>query len=153
MNLLRRSLWLFCCGYLSIASAAQVSDDLLASDILMYINQFRVRHGRAPLRMNPILTQEASQHSVDMAQHRVGFGHDGFKQRIDHLHHKLSETKDGAENVAYNYKTAKIVAEGWIHSPGHRRNILGHYDLTGIGIARDKEGRPYFTQMFLKGHA
>lgn len=124
--------------------------EISAEDILIYINQFRVQKGLPKLQMNPFLSQEAKQHSADMATHRMAFGHEGFTQRMSHLQKKIQSAQGGAENVAYNYKTAKIVAEGWINSPGHRRNILGHYNQTGIGIVRDKSGRPYFTQLFLK---
>ena len=137
----------------SILNARAVSSsktDISAKDILIYINQFRVQKGLPKLQMNPLLSQEAEQHSADMATHRMAFGHEGFAQRIAHLQKKIQTAQGGAENVAYNYKTAKIVAEGWIKSPGHRRNILGHYNQTGIGIVRDKSGRPYFTQLFLK---
>ncbi len=131
-------------------NALPFKKDVLAEDILVYINQFRVRQGLPKLHMHPLLTQEAAQHSADMAEHRVAFGHDGFAQRIAHLQKKIQTAQGGAENVAYNYKTAKIVAEGWIKSPGHRRNILGRYNQTGIGIVRDKSGKLYFTQLFLK---
>lgn len=139
--------------FLSMVTATHaqpVQKDVLAEDILVYINQFRVRQGLPRLRMNPLLTQEAAQHSADMATHKVAFGHDGFEERIAHLKNKIQTAQGGAENVAYNYKTAKIVAEGWINSPGHRRNILGHYTQTGIGIVRDESGKLYFTQLFLK---
>ncbi len=151
--MLRRSTFIITlCFFLvgGAASALPTSQDTFAEDILVYINQFRVRHGLPKLQMNPLLSQEALQHSADMAAHRVAFGHDGFSQRMDHLHKKMQTAQNGAENVAYNYHTAKIVAEGWIKSPGHRRNILGHYNQTGIGIVRDASGKPYFTQIFLK---
>ena len=126
-----------------------VSKDL-PEDILVFINQFRLSHGLSKLQMNPLLIKEATQHSSDMAMHRVAFGHDGFAQRIKYLQQHIKTAQGGAENVAYNYKTAKIVAEGWISSPGHRRNILGSYNQTGIGIVKDKYGKLYFTQIFLK---
>jgi uncharacterized protein YkwD len=139
-----------CVSMVTAANAAPLKKEVLAEDILVYINQFRVRQGLSKLHMNPLLIQEAAQHSADMAEHRVAFGHDGFAQRIAHLQKKIQTAQGGAENVAYNYNTAKIVAEGWIKSPGHRRNILGHYNETGIGIVRDKSGKLYFTQLFLK---
>lgn len=139
-----------CLNMVTAVQAVPLQKDVLAEDILVYINQFRVRKGLSKLQMNPLLIQEAAQHSADMAEHRVAFGHDGFEQRIAHLQKKIQTAQGGAENVAYNYKTAKIVAEGWIKSPGHRRNILGHYNQTGIGIVRDKAGKLYFTQLFLK---
>lgn len=146
-----RLLCMMWCVYVSVVHAGDLlKKDTMAADILVYINQFRIEHGLSKLHMNPVLSQEATSHSVDMAKHRVGFGHDGFSQRMAHLHQSIQTAQSGAENVAFNYKTAKIVAEGWIHSSGHRRNILGHYDQTGIGIARDASGRPYFTQLFLK---
>ncbi len=37
---------------------------------------------------------------------------------------------------------------GWLRSPGHRENIEGAYDLTGIGVARSRQGVYYFTQLF-----
>ncbi len=137
--------------FFTMCSFAYADDNQMASEILVYINQYRVQHGLSKLVMNPILAREAMVHSLDMAKHVVPFGHDGFMQRMQDLHQKIPNSLSGAENVAYNFKSAKIVADGWIHSSGHRHNIMGHYNLTGIAIARDNQGRPYFTQMFLKG--
>lgn len=139
------------CLWLNMVAAGNVfsANNILPEDILAYINQFRLHKGLPELQMNPILNAEAAQHSADMASHRVAFGHDGFANRMKHLQKKIRTAQSGAENVAYNYHSAKIVAEGWIHSPGHRRNILGHYNQTGIGIVYDKLGRPYYTQLFL----
>lgn len=131
---------------------AAPDDQRLASEILVYINQYRVQHGLSKLVMNRVLSNEATRHSADMARHVVPFGHDGFGQRIEHLHEQIPASLSGAENVAYNYKTAKIVVDGWINSPGHRQNLMGHYNLTGIGIARDNMGKPYYTQMFLRAN-
>ncbi len=48
---------------------------------------------------------------------------------------------------------AEIVVKQWLLSPGHRQNIRGNYNLTGIGVARDERGRPYYTQMFVRTKA
>lgn len=129
---------------------ASDANDHMADEILSYINQYRLQHGLPRLTMNSVLSQEATQHSHDMAIHAMPFGHNGFSTRMNRLHQRLPQSSSGAENVAYNYKTAKIVAEGWINSPGHRQNIVGHYNLTGIGIARDSMGKLYYTQLFLR---
>lgn len=126
------------------------AQDPLIASVFQYVNQYRAQHGLSALILNPVLSQEATQHSQDMAAHRLPVGHDGFDQRMKHVLAKLEGVSSGAENVAYRYPTAKIVVDGWMHSPGHRRNILGHYTLTGIGVARDEKGHPYYTQMFLK---
>ncbi|STX51983.1 putative transporter [Legionella busanensis] len=122
----------------------------MQQDILFYINQYRIKHGLSPLKLNEVISAEATQHSKAMAAHQVPFGHQGFSTRIEHLYSAIKNAHGGAENVAYNYKTAKIVASEWIKSPGHRRNIIGNYNLTGIGIAYDNKGKIYYTQLFLR---
>ena len=120
----------------------------MTDEILNRINQYRSQHGRSTLHLNSTMSGAAQRHSQDMAMHIATVGHTGFEQRMKHIRTKISGTTSGAENVAYRYNTAKIVVEGWIHSPGHRRNILGNYTLTGIGIARDRAGDYYYTQLF-----
>jgi uncharacterized protein YkwD len=55
-----------------------------------------------------------------------------------------------AENVAFGSSTAKEVVDGWLNSPGHKKNIEGNYKLTGIGVARDQQAKLYFTQIFAR---
>lgn len=135
------------CSFSFVAQAGNNYD--LATEILVYINQYRVQHGLSELVMNNELITQATRHSLDMANHAVPFGHDGFNRRIGYLYRSIPNATAGAENVAYNYKTAKSVVDGWISSRGHRKNILGKYNLTGIGLAQDKQGKYYYTQIFL----
>jgi hypothetical protein len=40
--------------------------------------------------------------------------------------------------------------EGWLKSPGHRRNLLDHQATqSGVGVALRSEGTYFFTQIFL----
>jgi uncharacterized protein YkwD len=126
------------------------SDANLQDEILHYINQYRIKHHLSQLKTNDLITLEATKHSQEMAQHQIPFGHQKFQQRMARLMKQIDNARGGAENVAFNYKTAKIVVNGWLNSPGHRHNIRGNYNLTGIGIARDKQGRIYYTQLFLR---
>lgn len=130
--------------------AAKPSAMQMQQDIVSYLNQYRVKHGLRPLIINQAITTEATLHSQEMAKHQIPFGHDGFSKRIAHLYQVIKQANGGAENVAYNYKTAKIVAEGWLKSPGHRKNIMGNYHLTGVGIAYDEKGKIYYTQLFIR---
>jgi uncharacterized protein YkwD len=50
--------------------------------------------------------------------------------------------------VASGQMTAREVVNGWLKSPGHKKNIEGNFVLTGIGYARSKKGDIYFTQIF-----
>ena len=102
--------------------------------------------------MNDAATNQAYQHSKNMATGKAGFGHAGFDQRIQAIKNAMGTTymAASAENVAYGQLSAQAVVKGWLNSSGHRRNIEGNYNLTGIGVAKDREGIIYFTQIFLK---
>lgn len=126
------------------------STDAIAAEVLVYINQYRASHGLPKLVMNEAANREARRHSQEMANHAMPFGHGGFNQRMKHIYHSIADADGGAENVAYNYKTARIVVDGWIKSPGHQRNIVGRYNMTGIGIVRDGAGKLYYTQLFVR---
>lgn len=44
---------------------------------------------------------------------------------------------------------ASLVVDGWMNSPGHRRNILdGSYGKEGIGVAVSADEKVYVTQNF-----
>jgi uncharacterized protein YkwD len=121
-----------------------------AQTILADINAYRVEHELPQLKMNDVLTREAVKHSREMAQNIIPFGHEGFGVRAHHITEQFKHIKSIAENVAYTDLANRSVVKLWLNSPGHRKNIEGNYNLTGIGIASDKTGRVYVTQIFLK---
>lgn len=126
------------------------SDANMQKEILYHINKYRIMHAMSMLKMNNIITREATIHSREMAQHKLPFGHLKYEQRMGRLFKAIKHSNGGAENVAFNYKNAEIVVREWLKSPGHRQNIRGNYNLTGIGIARDEHGKIYYTQMFVR---
>ncbi len=151
----RLSLVVVCIIGLSISGNAQHIihqaryTNITASDVLYYVNQFRHKKRLPPLTMNNYIAAEAERHSRDMASGRTAFGHGGFDGRMHRIMNKFAPSGSGAENVAYGNVSAEAVVNMWIHSPGHRRNMLGNYNLTGIGIASGRGGTLYFTQIFL----
>ncbi|WP_220399556.1 CAP domain-containing protein [Filimonas effusa] len=123
----------------------------MENDILKEVNAYRKKTGRSPLQMMDAASAQAAIHSRDMASGKTKFGHDGFESRITAIRKQATGTINAAaENVAYGELTAEKVVDGWLHSPGHKRNIEGDYNLTGIGVAKDKNGVIYFTQIFLR---
>jgi len=53
------------------------------------------------------------------------------------------------ENVAFGQANAAKVVDSWMHSPGHRTNILNAtFTEMGAGYAVDRSGRPYYVQVF-----
>jgi len=121
--------------------------DAFETEILQYVNDDRREHGLVPLQMNAMESDLAMKHSKDMAVGKVKFGHDGFNTRAKAIQKTLGSTEVG-ENVASGPMSAREVVDGWLNSPGHKKNIEGNFTLTGIGYARDKKGDIYFTQIF-----
>ena len=117
--------------------------------VLSEINKHRKSIGLGELKMNKYIRKIARQHSKNMASKKVRFGHGGFYKRIKKIKKKIGDGSS-AENVAYGAKTAKEVVEDWLDSSGHKRNIEGNYNQSGIGIAKNKYGVYYYTHIFYK---
>lgn len=122
----------------------------LEDDILVLINKHRKSKGLPALTNNLVIEAEARRHSMAMATKRIAFGHEGFNIRSKIVTSKVPGTNAVAENVAFGSSTAKEVVDGWLKSPGHKKNIEGNYKLTGIGVARDQQSQLYFTQIFAR---
>jgi uncharacterized protein YkwD len=123
--------------------------DNLVEDVLSFTNKFRKSKKLAPLEMQEELNAIAQKHTEDMARGRVGFGHSGFDTREVRARKYFPDATHFAENVAYGSHNGKDVVEGWKSSSGHRRNMLGPYKYIGIGVARDRRGVLYYTQIFI----
>jgi len=121
----------------------------LAAEVLKYVNEHRATKGLAPLKMVEVISQAAEKHSRNMAGGRLPFGHDGFDERMNGLVKQLRPANSWAENVAYSNDDARDVVNMWLHSPGHKKNIEGKFNITGIGIAVSPGGDYYYTQIFV----
>jgi len=114
------------------------------------INQYRASKKLPPLSVDPRISQQARIHSENMASGKVKFSHDGFDGRVKAI---TIPYQSVAENVAYNMGYSDPVrnaVDGWIKSDGHRKNMEGQFNLTGIGIAKNAKGEYYFTQLFVR---
>jgi uncharacterized protein YkwD len=120
----------------------------MISEILEYVNDDRKMQGLSPLKLSDVESSIAAKHSRDMASGKVPFGHSGLNARAKAIRKALGEIMSVGENVASGPMSAREVVDGWLKSPGHKRNIEGDFTLTGIGIASDKRGNIYFTQIF-----
>ena len=133
----------------SAASFASPSAEM-ESEILRLVNGHRHSMGLTPVQMNTLESTVARLHSQNMASGKIPFGHSGFNERAAYLNKKMGPITLVAENVASGQMSAREVVDGWLHSPGHRRNIEGNFKLTGIGLARGSNGMIYYTQIFTR---
>jgi uncharacterized protein YkwD len=122
----------------------------MTKDILYFINAHRRAIGLKNLQLNNVESSLALQHSINMASNRTPFGHKGLNERARIISHKVGAISMAAENVASGDMNAKEVVEGWLNSPGHKRNIETDFTLTGIGVAKNDKGVIYYTQIFTK---
>lgn len=119
---------------------------------LKIINHYRKKHGLRPLKAYYALDRVAKAHSSYMAKCKT-CNHAGFKRRSVKVR-KLTGSGFVGENCykypahSYNKRIAVKLVNGWMHSPGHRRNLLNpNYSKIGIGIVTRK-GYVYATQIF-----
>lgn len=134
--------------FTSLTSFNSGANSGIVQDVLSQTNQFRKLKGLPGLIMREELNAIAQQHSEDMAGGRIAFGHGGFDKRNAQASKKLRPIRSFAENVAYGAPSAKAVVNMWKNSSGHRRNMLGRYKYIGIGVAKDRKGRLFYTQVF-----
>lgn len=129
---------------------SQANNSTLQNAIFEDINAYRSAHGLQQLKLNPFICEVASNHSSDMAKNITAFGHSGFNKRIKRIFDHFNQPRSIAENVACTDSNPKQVVNLWLNSSGHRKNIEGNYNMTGIGIATDENGRVFVTQIFLR---
>ena len=134
------------------SNSSSSSISALEQSIYQQINQYRQSQNLPPLQLDPRISQQARQHSQAMAAGKVPFSHNGFEQRAKALGEEIPY-QSVAENIAFNQGYANPATEavqGWLNSSGHLKNIVGQFDLTGVGVAKNAAGEYYFTQIFIK---
>lgn len=124
----------------------------LEATVVRLVNAHRARRHLRTLVADTVLARIARDHSRDMAEHRVSFGHDGFDDRVKEAERSF-DFSEIAENVALNNyarsRTVTVAVDGWLGSPHHLANIEGNFDRTGVGVVRADNGTYYYTQLFL----
>jgi uncharacterized protein YkwD len=122
---------------------AQVSNATVKRATFCLLNKQRAAHGRRPLNRNKNLARAARTHALDMVR-RNYFSHTApggtsFVDRImsqDYVNPGEGWTL--GENLAwgsYQLATPRSIVRSWMHSPGHRANILNtRFREVGIGV-------------------
>lgn len=124
----------------------------MEKEVIKLVNIERANNGLAPLKENWELSRIARYKSSDMITKNY-FSHTSptygspFKM-INSFGLKFSSA---GENIAMGQRTPQEVVQAWMNSPGHRSNILNKsFTEIGVGLAKDANGNPYWTQMFIR---
>ena len=129
-----------------------IAKDEIGKKCLELTNQFRAKNKLPPLKWDDSIWKISLTHSKNMGEGKVPFGHKGFNERIKQFpfHYSLA-----CENVfmcqGYSeYSIAENAVNGWINSPGHRKNLLSNTNFCAIATYRNSSGAYYLTQMFAR---
>lgn len=119
----------------------------IRTDMLREINKERKKAGAKPLSLFEPVNKTAQEKAIDMYKigelnhysKNLGFFDDQFnKAGIDYL--------GGGENIAWGQPDVPSVMDDWMHSPGHKKNIL-EKSWTHVGIGYYKG---YWVQQFIE---
>ncbi|MEU2790751.1 CAP domain-containing protein [Streptomyces sp. NPDC007100] len=131
------------------ASAAPATSPPAAeAQVLDLVNAERAKAGCSPVAADRQLGRLARDFSDDMAR-RGFFDHTDPDGRSPWDRAKAAGIEGlGGENIARGQADARAVMDTWLHSPGHRANILNcEYKTLGVG-AHFGKGGPWWTQDF-----
>lgn len=119
--------------------------------VIDLVNKERTSRGLNVLSGNTKLSDVATIKSQDMAA--LGyFDHTSptYGSPFDMMKQFGIHYQTAGENIAMGQTTPEQVMNDWMNSEGHRANILNAaFTQIGIGIAKDTNGRIYWTQMFI----
>lgn len=127
----------------SLSAQEQTAGNLLNND--------RARYNLAPLVIDPALCRIARIKSEDMRDNQY-FAHTSptygdVRQMLKQFGYSYAAA---GENIAHHATIEKAQA-AFLSSPGHRKNIMSAaYTKVGLGVAIDKNGFVYLTQIFAR---
>jgi uncharacterized protein YkwD len=131
-----------CAGAAVIPS--QTNTGQIRQATLCLLNAQRSAHGVPPLSTNARLARAATGYAQEMASGKF-FSHNSPSGSTPLSRIRSTRYLDGArswqigENLAWGTgprATPRLIVSAWMHSPGHRRNILDPtFREIGIGVA------------------
>jgi uncharacterized protein YkwD len=124
-------------------SPSRLTEQLARQAVLCLINQHRAHAGLGALQENASLNSSAQGHTVAMVKHNR-YSHGNPARRIRHAGYLAGATAwTVGENIGWGPKrlgSPKRTVASWMHSPEHRRVLLGGFRDIGIGVTK---GAPF----------
>ena len=137
-----------------VLSEDNMSDrlDYIGKEALKLTNIFRKKHGLNELVWCGEIWKISIGHSKNMALGKVPFSHQGFNKRINSLPYSYQQAN---ENVfmctGYDERLiSEMAVQGWIDSPGHRRNLLSLTNYCAIATYKSGYNTYHLTQIFIR---
>lgn len=135
------------------------SAEKIHSEFLALVNSYRAKYGKNQLSLKyHEISQSYTNYQADIDKY---IGHRGFDYRGDKVEEKLASdgildySKPGsfhvAENVGYcDYSSdaAKRLFDRFVASSSHRKNLLGNFKYTSLGVSISKTGKVILCQLF-----
>lgn len=124
-------------------------DHILAyeQEVVRLVNEERVARGLPALTYSAELSNGAREKSADMQ--KLGyFSHTSptYGSPFDQMKARGISYRYAGENIAMGYATPEAVVDAWMHSEGHKANILSE-NFKEIGVGYIENGH-YCTQWF-----
>ena len=128
-----------------VQSSSSMTIAALERSIHQQIDRYRQSLNLPPLTIDPTISAQARAHSQEMAQAGT------LSHTMDSVD-RQRKYPTAAENIASIQDAPdpdRMAVKDWIASPAHQQHILGNYNLTGIGVAKNAQGEYFFTQIFI----
>jgi uncharacterized protein YkwD len=128
-----------------VQSGSSMTIAALERSIHQQIDRYRQSLNLPPLTIDPTVSAQARAHSQEMAQSGT------LSHTMDSVD-RQRKYPTAAENIASIQDAPdpdRMAVKDWIASPAHHQHILGNYNLTGIGVAKNAQGEYFFTQIFI----
>ena len=132
----------------AIASTFVPQTKAIEVEVLELINNHRINIGLSPLNGMTTIKAQAYGHTDYMIENDE-VSHANFFQRKNNLINDAGALSV-AENVAYAFTTPESVVNAWLNSEGHKNVIEGDYTNFDISAEKDKNGKWYYTNIFIK---
>ena len=116
-------------------------------------NAERKKKDGKPLALSVALSKLARAHSENMARQEKMEHKLDDKSPFDRMREAKYLYLAGGENIGMGEDgiTIEQIMAAWMESADHRKNILApEYTEIGVGMAKNKKGDTYYTQVFAK---
>jgi uncharacterized protein YkwD len=107
--------------------------------LMRRINDARARHGLRRFERDKQLSYIARRHAISMST-------TGAVYHDPNLSWKVTRWKRLAQNTGRG-RSCRSLARAFLHSPEHRKHILGRFRFVGLGTERH-DGHVYVQELF-----